>query len=68
MNLWLYAEQMTSESSTGLSPDLQSMEQIRRIMRPTDVPDTGKSAHTHTHTHQRKLMDEVVNNDNACIS
>jgi hypothetical protein len=27
----------------GLSPDLQSMEQIRRIMRPTDVPDTGKS-------------------------
>ena len=25
----------------GLSPDLQSMEQIRRIMRPTDVPDTG---------------------------
>lgn len=27
--------------STGLSPDLQSMEQIRRIMRPTDVPDQG---------------------------
>lgn len=26
---------------TGLSPDLQSMEQIRRIMRPTDVPDQG---------------------------
>jgi serine/threonine-protein phosphatase PP1 catalytic subunit len=25
----------------GLSPDLQSMEQIRRVMRPTDVPDTG---------------------------
>lgn len=25
----------------GLSPDLQSMEQLRRIMRPTDVPDTG---------------------------
>ncbi|QQP41140.1 Serine/threonine-protein phosphatase, partial [Caligus rogercresseyi] len=25
----------------GLSPDLQCMEQIRRIMRPTDVPDTG---------------------------
>jgi serine/threonine-protein phosphatase PP1 catalytic subunit len=25
----------------GLSPDLQTMEQIRRIMRPTDVPDTG---------------------------
>jgi len=25
----------------GISPDLNSMEQIRRIMRPTDVPDTG---------------------------
>ena len=25
----------------GLPLDLQSMEQIRRIMRPTDVPDTG---------------------------
>ncbi len=30
----------------GLSPDLQSMEQIRRIMRPTDVPDTGVYMHT----------------------
>lgn len=28
----------------GLSPDLQSMEQIRRVMRPTDVPDTGRCA------------------------
>jgi serine/threonine-protein phosphatase PP1 catalytic subunit len=28
----------------GLSPDLQSMEQIRRVMRPTDVPDTGTLA------------------------
>ena len=28
----------------GLSPDLMSMEQIRRVMRPTDVPDTGESA------------------------
>ena len=25
----------------GMSPDLKSMEQIRRIMRPTDVPDQG---------------------------
>ena len=25
----------------GLSPDLHSFEQIRRIARPTDVPDTG---------------------------
>ncbi|KAH1020556.1 hypothetical protein HUJ04_010189 [Dendroctonus ponderosae] len=35
----------------GLSPDLQGMEQIRHIMRPTDVPDTvrgcrpGKPVH-----------------------
>uniref|UniRef100_A0A8C3QG51 Serine/threonine-protein phosphatase n=1 Tax=Cyanoderma ruficeps TaxID=181631 RepID=A0A8C3QG51_9PASS len=28
-------------SHSWLSPDLQSMEQIRRIMRPTDVPDQG---------------------------
>lgn len=32
---------LCSALPTGLSPDLQSMEQIRRIMRPTDVPDTG---------------------------
>lgn len=25
----------------GLSPDLLNMEQIKRIMRPTDIPDTG---------------------------
>ncbi|KAJ7478901.1 protein phosphatase type 1 [Mycena latifolia] len=25
----------------GLSPDLQSMDQIRRILRPTDIPDQG---------------------------
>jgi len=25
----------------GLSPDLKSLEQIRRIVRPTDIPDTG---------------------------
>ncbi|ORY50751.1 putative serine/threonine protein phosphatase [Rhizoclosmatium globosum] len=25
----------------GLSPDLQSMEQVRRILRPTDIADTG---------------------------
>lgn len=25
----------------GLSPELKSLEQIRRIMRPTDVPDSG---------------------------
>ena len=27
----------------GLSPELTNMEQIRRIIRPTDVPDTGKN-------------------------
>ena len=31
----------TVKSFVGISPDLQSMEQIRRIMRPTDVPDQG---------------------------
>lgn len=25
----------------GLSPELQSMEQVRRVVRPTDVPDAG---------------------------
>jgi serine/threonine-protein phosphatase PP1 catalytic subunit len=25
----------------GLSPELSSLEQIKRIMRPTNVPDTG---------------------------
>ena len=34
----------TLVSPAGLSPDLQSMEQIRRIMRPTDVPDQGNPA------------------------
>jgi serine/threonine-protein phosphatase PP1 catalytic subunit len=25
----------------GLSPELQNMDQVKRIMRPTDIPDTG---------------------------
>jgi hypothetical protein len=25
----------------GLSPELLNMEQVKRIMRPTDIPDTG---------------------------
>ena len=29
-------------ANSSQSPDLQSMEQIRRVMRPTDVPDTGE--------------------------
>ena len=37
----LMANDDDDDVSTGLSPDLQSMEQIRRIMRPTDVPDQG---------------------------
>jgi serine/threonine-protein phosphatase PP1 catalytic subunit len=43
----------------GLSPDLQSMEQIRRVMRPTDVPDTGKAFSIHvdmTDTFQLTLL------------
>lgn len=28
----------------GLSPDLSDMEQIRKVIRPTDIPDTGKSS------------------------
>ncbi|KAJ7333789.1 Serine/threonine-protein phosphatase PP1-gamma catalytic subunit [Desmophyllum pertusum] len=32
---------LSVDSIHRLSPDLQSMEQIRRIMRPTDVPDQG---------------------------
>lgn len=39
---WLINPLLYCISSVGLSPDLQSMEQIRRIMRPTDVPETGK--------------------------
>lgn len=27
----------------GLSPELNSMDQVRKILRPTDVPDTGLS-------------------------
>lgn len=27
----------------GLSPELNDMEQIKRVLRPTDVPDTGKT-------------------------
>lgn len=26
----------------GLSPELNDMEQIKRVLRPTDVPDTGE--------------------------
>ena len=25
----------------GLSPELNDFDQIRRVMRPTDIPDTG---------------------------
>ena len=34
----------------GLSPDLNSPDQIKRIFRPTDVPDTGGPDGTHTLT------------------
>jgi len=26
----------------GLSPELESLEQIKKIEKPTDVPETGK--------------------------
>lgn len=28
----------------GLSPELNDMDQIKRVLRPTDVPDTGEEA------------------------
>ena len=37
----IYPQSKFIPKFSGLSPDLQNMEQIRRIMRPTDVPDTG---------------------------
>jgi hypothetical protein len=36
----------------GLSPDLQNMEQIRRIMRPTDIPDSGALTASSFGTHK----------------
>lgn len=36
-----YAARPSGSLADNQSPDLQSMEQIRRVMRPTDVPDTG---------------------------
>ena len=42
----------------GLSPDLQSMEQIRRVMRPTDVPDTGACAVCSRCCHRRLTLGE----------
>jgi hypothetical protein len=35
----------TSLLSEGLSPELHSLEQIRKITRPTDVPDCGKNVY-----------------------
>ncbi|KAL3208978.1 hypothetical protein MRX96_038459 [Rhipicephalus microplus] len=34
-------EHVALSLAEGLSPDLQSMVQVRRVMRPTDVPDEG---------------------------
>lgn len=41
MSLFVLRLKQVTCPPPGLSPDLQSMEQIRRIMRPTDVPDQG---------------------------
>lgn len=38
---WRLVSYFMRYSIIGLSPDLSTMEQIRRIMRPTDVPDQG---------------------------
>lgn len=40
-NRILLLQRVTDNDPCAQSPDLQSMEQIRRVMRPTDVPDTG---------------------------
>lgn len=52
-------------SPIGLSPDLQSMEQIRRIMRPTDVPDTGKKKEIHFIL--KLLSENFIQSKNKCI-
>ena len=28
--------------NVGLSPEINNMDQVRRLVRPTDVPDTGR--------------------------
>ena len=38
---WIFHEETKFSCHSSLNPDLHSFEQIRRIARPTDVPDTG---------------------------
>ena len=46
--VWRVAQMVERHLLTASqSPDLQSMEQIRRVMRPTDVPDTGQFHNGH---------------------
>lgn len=58
----------TIVSSSGLSPDLQSMEQIRRIMRPTDVPDTGLLSFSMCLCHWTKKRPDLEAYRNNAIS
>lgn len=44
----------------GLSPDLQTMEQIRRVMRPTDVPDTGKGRENSSKKKIREMFELII--------
>ena len=46
----------------GLSPDLQSMEQIRRIMRPTNVLDQGLLSDLLWSDRDKDTMGWVMNN------
>ena len=39
---------LTSSLHLGLSPDLQTFDQIKSIARPTDVPDTGNEKFLYT--------------------
>jgi len=52
----------------GLSPDLQSMEQIRRVMRPTDVPDTGQLSLLHPCRLGLSLMQRYITILQVCCA
>ena len=49
----------------GLSPDLKTMEQIRRVVRPTDVPDTGMWL---VHHHSNHFFIFILLFKNICLS
>ena len=51
----------------GLSPDLNSPEQIKRIMRPTDVPDSGAQRQMAWRLGQGKLPPSAARFDDAWL-